>query len=633
MHSSNLEFQSKFAILLLTLTLVTLWLLMHGYHGLTGDGQIYAFQAFARLHPQLAADIYLQNTSQDQFTVFSPLYARCIDILGLENAARLLTLIFTVWFLAAAWSLASAVAGRESAWLAVAFLLIVGGDYGAAGVFRILDPFLTARLPAEALVITALSLHVRGMKRLGLIAAFGALFVHPLIALPALLLIICLWLPLRVGIIGAIMGAFATVAVAVVAINLPIASGVFAVMDAPWLYVVQERSQFLFLQLWTIHDWDTNALPFISLALTAISVTDQRIRRLCSAAALVGGAGLVVASIASLIGPVAILVQGQAWRWVWITVFTGALLVPWTALQLWRDEMCGPLCALLLAAGWALPGVEGTASLTLAVILWLMRARLSTRLTDYFHWGAMGLGVAIMVWSLVKYWPAVSLSVHPSLRAPSDALQMQRLSALKTPAVLFIMLIWCVIKVSRITWVPTLISATLAAISMLIFPAAFRQPRTLASAADIHEFADWINIIPATSTVLLTPPHDVGAFVWFTLTRPNYLTLDQSAGVVFSRATALEVRRRSEVLLPLWDPDWKILTSLRAKSGKAHKDNPGARPLTAKILVQICADPQLGFVISPERVGFDPLRHEHAGAWKDWNLYDCRKARSAPPAT
>ncbi len=72
--------------------LVALWLALHGYHGLTSDGQIYAFQSFARLHPQLTADLYLQNTSQDQFTLFSPLYAWCIGLLGLENAARLLTL-------------------------------------------------------------------------------------------------------------------------------------------------------------------------------------------------------------------------------------------------------------------------------------------------------------------------------------------------------------------------------------------------------------------------------------------------------------------------------------------------------------------------------------------------------------
>jgi hypothetical protein len=145
MHSPNPGFQSKFSTLSVTLMLVTLWLVLHGYHGLTGDGQIYAFQAIAKLHPELTADLYLQNTSQDQFTAFSPLYAWCISLMGLENAARLLTLSFTLFFLAATLSFARSVTGRDTGWLAVAFLLIIAGDYGASGVFQILDPYLTAR--------------------------------------------------------------------------------------------------------------------------------------------------------------------------------------------------------------------------------------------------------------------------------------------------------------------------------------------------------------------------------------------------------------------------------------------------------------------------------------------------------
>ena len=417
MHSSNLGFQPKFATLSLTLMLVTLWLALHGYHGLTDDGQIYAFQAFARLHPQLTADLYLQNTSQDQFTLFSPLYAWCIGLLGLENAARLLTLVFSVWLFAAAWSFASAVTGRDTAWLAVAFLLIVAGGYGASGVFRIFDPFLTARLPAEALTITALGCHLRGMKRRGLLLALGALFIHPLMALPGLLLVVCLGLPLRMGVIGAIGGVLATLAVALVAVGLPTAPHVLMVMDAPWLDVVRERSQFLFLQLWSIHDWDVNAQPFICLGFTAIAVSDERIRRLCAAAALVGTAGLAVAFIGGLIGPVAILVQGQAWRWVWIAVFISAALVPFTALQVWRDERCGPLCALFLVSGWALPGVDGTACVTLALILWLTRARISPGVTIYIRWVSAALGIAIVMWTLMKCWAIVSPPT-PSERAP-----------------------------------------------------------------------------------------------------------------------------------------------------------------------------------------------------------------------
>ena len=632
MHPSNLGFSSKLATLSIGLMLVTLWLALHGYHGLTGDGQIYAFQAFAILHPQLTTDLYLQNTSQDQFTLFSPLYAWWIGLLGLENAARLLTLLFTLWFLVAAWSFASAFTGRDFAWLAVAFLLIVAGEYGASGVFRILDPFLTARLPAEALIITALGCHVRGIKRLGLLLTLGALFIHPLVALPGLLLLVGLGLPVRTGFIGAIGIVCATLAVAVLAINLPTASQVLTVIDAPWLDVVRERSQFLFLQLWSIHDWNVNALPFISLGFTAIAVADDRIRKLCAAAARVGAAGLAVAFIGGLIGPVAILVQGQAWRWVWISVFVSAAIVPFTAFQVWRDEKCGPLCALLMVSGWTLPGVDGMACVSLGLIFWVVRAHMSSRLASRFRGISAALGVAIMIWTLVKCWAIVWPPTRASGSTPLALAQVQDIFALKIPAVLLGVLVWWGVRTRRTTWVPIVLSAMLTAFSLLIFPAAFRQARALGTAAEIQEFADWESVIPPTSTVLVAPPRDVGAFVWFTLARPNYLALDQSSGVVFSRTTSLEVRRRSEVLLPLIDPDWKILTDL-AKSGGGRKKLGATRPLTAKNLVAVCADPQLGFVISPEKVGFDSLRHEHAGTWKDWNLYDCRKVRSALPAT
>ena len=106
--------------------------------------------------------------------------------------------------------------------------------------------------------------------------------------------------------------------------------------------------------------------------------------------------------------------------------------------------------------------------------------------------------------------------------------------------------------------------------------------------------------------------------MWFTLDRPNDLSLDQSAGVVFSRATALEVQRRSQVLLPLMDFDWKLLS----------RSQSPPRPLTATSLMQVCADPRLGFVVSPEKVGFGAKPHLAADALKDWNLYDCRKVRS-----
>ena len=483
MHSPNFGFQSKFAIFALALLPVTLWLVMHGYHGIREDGQIYAFQAYARLHPHLATDLYLQNTSQDQFTLFSPLYAWFIDFLGLENAAQLLTLIFTVWFLAGAWGCARSVAGRDAAWLAVAFLLIIAGDYGGSGVFRILDPFLTARLPAEALIISALFCHARGMRRLGLLLALAALFIHPLMALPGLLALVCLWLPLRASVAGAIGGVLVTLTFALLAVHAPAFSNVLTVMDASWTDVVHERSQFLFLQLWSTRDWVINARPFIYLAFTAFAVTDERIRKLCMVAALVGSAGLAVAFVGSLIGPVAILVQGQAWRWVWIGVFVSAALTPFTLLQVWQDEKCGPLCALLMVSGWILPGAAGMACASLGLIFWMVRAQIDSRLASRLRWVSAALGVAIVTWTLVKCWAFVSPPAPPSGRVHFGLAQVQDIFALRIPAVLLCMLVWWVVRIRRTTWAPMVVSAMLAAFSLLIFPAAFRQAPTLGAAA------------------------------------------------------------------------------------------------------------------------------------------------------
>ena len=196
--------------------------------------------------------------------IFRAFYAWCIELLGLESAARLLTLRLYRLVPGGGLEFCSGRHRPRLAWLAVAFLLIVAGDYGGSGVFRILDPFLTARLPAEALIITALVCHPRGMKRLALLLAFAALFVHPLMALPGLLLIICLRLPIR----GAPLvrsGAFSRTSPLRSCANLPTTPPMLTVMDAPWREVVRERSQFLFLQLWSFHDWDVNTLPFISL--------------------------------------------------------------------------------------------------------------------------------------------------------------------------------------------------------------------------------------------------------------------------------------------------------------------------------------------------------------------------------
>jgi hypothetical protein len=350
---------------------------------------------------------------------------------------------------------------------------------------------------------------------------------------------------------------------------------------------------------------------------------------------LVGACGLVVGLIGSAIGPIAILVQGQAWRWIWITSFVAVLLLAPTALHVWRDGRCGPICAVLLISGWTVSALDGTACTSLALIIWLIRPRISDRAAIYLRWAAVALGTMIVAWTLDKSWTIVSSASADSGREPLLLTRIRNIAGLDISTVLFVGLFWWWIRRSSYLWIPMLAAAVLLASSILIFPASIRPVHSVGLAApDINAFADWQKAIPPTSNVFIVPTLNSGSFVWFTLERPNYLWIDTSAGVVFSRATALEVQRRSDVLLPLMDPDWKVLTRIRHSAGDKQKGNSSSsRPLTARSLISVCSDPLLGFVISKDDVGFEPMRHTGPGRWKDWNLYDCRHVRSRVPTT
>ena len=136
LDSSPGALQGGLVSLALAFTLVALWAATHHDPAITKDGQIYAFQALARLHPTFNNDVYLAFGSQDRYTVFSPLYALLIEALGLANAAVILLVTAKLLFFVAAWQIARRLADRESAWFAVALLIITVGRYGAFDVFN-----------------------------------------------------------------------------------------------------------------------------------------------------------------------------------------------------------------------------------------------------------------------------------------------------------------------------------------------------------------------------------------------------------------------------------------------------------------------------------------------------------------
>jgi hypothetical protein len=583
----------------LTLLLVLLWSVTHRYQGLGGDARLYAVQALARSHPNLFNDLYLQNTSQDSYSIFSIFYGKCIGLIGLRNAALTLTVVFKIWFYAAAWVLARRLSSDYWAFLGVALLMVAPDAYGAFDVFHYAEDWLTARSLAEALVITSVACCCCGSRFCAVLIACAAMFVHPLMALPGLLLLICLLLPFRLSAFGAAAGILLALGIALGASGQPSIAHFFVIMDANWLEVVRERSQFLFIQFWRAADWSLNIRPYLSLALSALAIDDARVRKFCMGAMLVGATGLAVALIASVVGPVSLLVRGQAWRWVWVTGFTSVLLLAPTVQALWRSEKCGPLCALLMISAWTFPTIQGTACLASALIVWLTRGRINAPATQFLRWVAV----------LLRRFPG------------SEFLFIAAVGGFT----------WC-IRANRSAMVLTLAAGMLVAACIYCVPRALQDSGRDGTAAQIDDFSDWRRAIPPNANVFVVPAHNSAAFAWFTLERPSYLTVDQSSGVVFSRDTALEVRRRSQVLLPLMDPDWRLFSNMKGARDGSGKMAPSVRPLTRERLISLCTDPQLNIVIASENLGFAPIRHAHPGDWQGWNLYDCRLVQALTPS-
>ena len=620
--------QSALGAAALVLLPVALWCLTHRYQGLVGDAGLYAIQALSRTHAGLARDVFLSDASQDHYTIFSPIYAFFIKQLGLQEAAVSLLVFFKVCFYLAAWTFSRKLFDARNALLTIVLLIVVPIEYGAFHVFRVAEDMLTARSMAEALAMTGLCLHVYGRRNLGLALAAFALSIHALMALPMVLLLLSLRVRTRASLLAALAAIAAVLCLASAAALAPQwVPGLLRVMDSNWLDMVRERSLFVFLQLWRLSDWESNARPFVSLALGLLVIRDGRVRALCAGAMIVGAAGLAIAFVAGVVGPSAVLLQGQAWRWTWVTGLAGVLMLAPTVTQVWRCEGgCGPLCAALLLVGWLISALDGVYLIAAALCLFYGREHIAAGAAPYLRAAAMLVGVLVLARILGSGWAALSSSPAQAVTESRGLVIVRTLLGLEClpVALAFFLGSWALRSRSMVLSGSLTLALTTAAACAA--PGALENPLAEGSPAQIEEFSDWRDAIPPGDNVFVVPRYYTAGFAWFTLQRPSYLTVDQSSGVIFSRATAVEIRRRSEVLLPMEEPDWRLLSRRATHAGKF---DAAALPLTRDRLLRICADPVLNFVVAKENVGFQPLRHRRPGVWNGWNLYDCRQVNSS----
>jgi hypothetical protein len=533
---------SPVAYVALACTLVALWVLGRRYGGFTHDATLYVVQGLRVLDPNVfAKDLFFVHGAQDAYTVFPRLYALLIDLLGVGGAALAVTVAGQIAFFAAAAALAFRISGGLIRWWSLALLAAMSGYYGGVGVFRIAEPFATARTLAEPLVLAALVCTLSSRPLTALVALAAAAAVHPLVAAPGIAAVL-LWHAAERPRFFRAAPVLAALAIAA-AIAWP---GLTLRFDPVWLESVLERTPYLFLSQWPLPDWARVFWGFCAIGL-AIRFIETPARRLVLAVAAVGLAGLAASWVAAdLLGNV-FAAALQMWRAHWLVHAFAILLVPVAVAGLWRSGNAARAAAVCLAASCCFGRAELPASAVLAALAMVLD------FSERRRPGWMGEGVFRVLLLAALSAASVGLLFEVQSRLPSvygatqavawkDYINTAGSVGGLLPLAVLLLLAAC----SRYVFVAAVAAATVLAAGIAAWDARVPWARFIEQASGrANPFREAV----ALGAVVFWPgPH---GRVWLALGAPTWFSVDQGAGVVFSRETAIEYDRRRLASLDL----------------------------------------------------------------------------------
>src|SRR5687768_8565425 len=348
------------------------------YLGIVHDGILYAAQALARADAAIFRDdVYFRWGSQDRYTLFSPLFAWLVARLGLGPAHLALAASALCLFLAASFAAVRALVPAGLRGYAMLLIAVSAGQYGPPPIFRMAEPFVSPRPPAEAAPLLALALLFTGRRGWALALLAACALLHPLVALAGL---VYWWIhALLAGGSRPWLLAMAVIPLGAAAAGLGPFGQLFAVFDAQWLEVVFEINRHLFVTRWTLFDWSRVAFD-LAVLFAAVRLSDGTARAAFGAALLATVAVLAATLVGADLLHNVLITNLQPWRALWIAHWLALAGLPIVALRLWNEGPAMRLVAGLLLFGFATRGHPTSfAAALLALALFAGRSRLALR--------------------------------------------------------------------------------------------------------------------------------------------------------------------------------------------------------------------------------------------------------------
>jgi hypothetical protein len=613
------------------------------YLGLVHDAKLYSLQVASHVWPNTYnSDLFFAFGSQDSFSVFSHLMAPLAGAIGIEPSFFLVWMICTACIVYAEVQLVRRLVS-ERALAAVALVLLTLTDvaYGGRQVFTVHEPFLTARLPAVALVLFAFIKLLDGRLLWAGMLLGVSMLIHPLMTVPALFVGAAFVASARRRTERlAAIGALAAIVLGIFVAIPVVGEALFGRMEAEWL-----RSTKVICHQCFLTNWSANELCRTCIALVIVVGVRGYLAavagRLVFWVGFTAIAGVAVTAYAEWT-EYAFLIQGQAFRALWLAELLAYPLGLAFLQKLWQGEPAGKLLGVPIAAYVMQPFVHGSmvGGIALDTIgLWVVS---SVCVGAFIHaWSRRtnknaSLGFAILagmlgmsgVISLTRFMAFAVFADYSTERISllwwfgAHAISVAVILAVSLAAVVLLMR-WCGVN-WRTGAIAGSIWLTMAGLPFAIDSMRFGEKRFAAGDRDLAFVQAFLESHPSATPPQVYWPADPSP-VWLNLRATSYYSWYQMWGIIFSE-DLLDVATSRAQRTRRFEVDWMRDAGLPASMWEIQltmlNTDFNEPPPEEQDLLRLAEDPTLDWIVTKHDFGM-----RAAATNGSVYIYDARQLR------
>jgi hypothetical protein len=546
------------------------------------DSTLYTAQALNILYPEIyQEDIFFKYGSQASFTFFPRLHALLIEYIGVDASAFILTIIGQALFFVGSISLTRhfLTSGQTILFLVILTTLPTYNN----PVLYIFEVFSTSRTIAAGLSLIFLTLILKNRIIVASVVLIMALLLHPLVPLGVIAIALFLQRPKVIAIV--ITLGFVSLVICYV-LAIPPVTQLSLIIDNEWRNLVAQRAPFLFMHLWLDDDL---SLLFLELCiiLSARAYCADKLRQIFNAVLLATSACLLTSLISSWLSNT-LLIQLQTWRILLFVHIFSAIAFAWLISAAWKSNNGKVVILLYCTIFLSFSAIGGLPALAVH-IFWVYSLKRHLILHPLAIKGAFILLAQGVFWYILntEYIDPFTFTNNPTFELFSNIKHFLETSPFYVSIFLFAILIYSNHLKKAFSIFLSVAILSISPIAIFYFDQRDRTPTW-----DIGNYEPYITLreeIPEDASVYCEQGVEA---CWFVLRRQNYMSPYQTAGIVFSRKTAFEAKRRADLLFNAGFNDGVFP---RHWSNGRHAKPP--KP-TVKAFDLLCQDPVLDYIIT-----------------------------------